>query len=768
MRKFLSILLFLTLLPAISRAEIGIELNTDVLSIGNELDIRVDCASAVQYRYELFLGAEQLVNGEFCTEAGGVYLPKQPGDYTLRVTVRNADGHEETGERSFSVSGIPSCQVICDKENAQSGDALVFSVKTQSASDSYHYTYSIYQNGERIDYIESNDASVTYTARAAGTLKVEATVLDELGNSALSSVEIPIAEGSGITAQGNKESFYSQGGIRTWVIHAPGIWTAKANDDFITLYDECGYDGDTLTFSMQASGWSSRSGSISIKCGGETVTLPISQSNESLEEEDVWLFAENPDVVTLDGADRATWLEASGERIFSVQASGEWEAQSDADFVTIQTESDTMRLTVQENPLSVARSCKVTLTCGSAQAYAYVFQSPALSGADVLEASLEASSGRAWQDTVKAHVRTSADAQTLIITGASGQTASFARSDAAEDGNGLLWTVDVPLWGSGDEALLFSAKNQQGMGQKVCVNVHVTPEAAGFLNTDAQLSTQGGQTSLSVRVTQATDKIEALDKDEKSLGFYTANQAQIDRYISSDNQGRYADWVIAVKEEEAPSFLRIGDSQLPVSATHETADTMIVYDQCDGSWTNVPYRKSTLEQSGCAIFALAHALQIIGITGENTTPEALAKKYAFCLVDGGTLNSTLVGNAGDDLGFKTRYDLFTNKSDVIKRLSQGAVFSFSVVSGHIAMVYELSVDQTMFHVVDSALSATFSRIKNAQMYRLDENGTFIPVTALSELSGSKYYIETNAYGGGDYWLEASYVLKRGLRLIQPE
>ena len=74
----------------------------------------------------------------------------------------------------------------------------------------------------------------------------------------------------------------------------------------------------------------------------------------------------------------------------------------------------------------------------------------------------------------------------------------------------------------------------------------------------------------------------------------------------------------------------------------------------------------------------------------------------------------------------------------------------------------------MFHVVDSALSATFSRIKNAQMYRLDENGAFVPVNALSELSGAKYYIETNAYGGGNYWLEASYVLKRGLRLIQPK
>ena len=766
MRKFLSLLLFLTLLPAVSRAEIEIKLNADALSAGNELDIRVDCAGAVQYRYEVFSGAEQLVNGEFCPESGGVYIPRQPGDYKLRVTARGADGHDETAERTFSVSGIPSCQVLCDKESAQTGDALVFSVKTQSVSESCHYAYSIYQNNERIDYIESSDASVTYTARAEGSLKVEAAVTDERGNSASSALEIPVAKGSGITAQGDMGSFYSQGGIRTWIIRAPGIWTAKANDDFITLNNDCGYDGDKLTFSLQDNGWSSRSGSISIQCGAETVALPVIQSNEPAEEEDVWLFSENPDAVTLDGAERTTWLDASGERLFSVQASGEWEAQGDADFVTVQKESDALRLTVQENLLSVARSCKVTLTCGSAQAYAYVFQSPAPSGADVLEASTEASSGRAWQDTIKARVRTSSDAQALMVTGAGGQTASFARSDAKKDGNELLWTVDVPLWGGGEEPLLFAAENQQGAGKKSCVIVQDTPEDAGFSCAEAQLSVQNGQSSLTVRVTQATDKIEALDKSKKSIGFYTEKQAKIDRYVSSDNQGRYADWVIAVKDGEVPSFLRLGDSLLPVSSPHETADTMTVYDQCDGSWTNAPYRKSTLEQSGCAIFALAHALQVIGITGENTTPEALAEKYAFCLVDGGTLNSTLIGNAGNDLGFKTRYELFTNKNEVIKKLSQGAVFTFSVVSGHIAMVYELSGDQTMFHVVDSALSATFSRIKNAQMYRLDENGAFVPVNALSELSGAKYYIETNAYGGGNYWLEASYVLKRGLRRIQ--
>ena len=193
-----------------------------------------------------------------------------------------------------------------------------------------------------------------------------------------------------------------------------------------------------------------------------------------------------------------------------------------------------------------------------------------------------------------------------------------------------------------------------------------------------------------------------------------------------------------------------------------------IYSQSSGYWKDQKYRTSTLEVSGCAIFALSHALARLGWEGEAITPQALAKKYAFCLVDGGTLNSTLVGNAGDDLGFKTRFDLYKDLPTIKSRLEKGAMFSFAVVSGHIALVTEMSPDGSMMHIVDSAPSATWERIKNAQLYRQEADGSFTPITSLAQLDGIRYYPENNAFGGADYWLESRYVAKRGVRLIQPE
>ena len=193
-----------------------------------------------------------------------------------------------------------------------------------------------------------------------------------------------------------------------------------------------------------------------------------------------------------------------------------------------------------------------------------------------------------------------------------------------------------------------------------------------------------------------------------------------------------------------------------------------IYSQFSGLWKEEKYGTSTLEHSGCAIFALSHALKRLGYEGESITPQALAKKYAFCLRDGGTINSTLVGNAGDDFGFRTRFDLYNELPSIRDRLSRGAAFSFAVVTGHIALVVEQSGDGRMLRIVDSAPSATWERIKNAQLYKQEADGSFTPITGLEQLPGIRYYPENNAFGGTTYWLEGSYVAKRGVRVILPE
>ena len=193
---------------------------------------------------------------------------------------------------------------------------------------------------------------------------------------------------------------------------------------------------------------------------------------------------------------------------------------------------------------------------------------------------------------------------------------------------------------------------------------------------------------------------------------------------------------------------------------------VLVHSQFSGLWKEAKYGSSTLEHSGCAIFAVSHAMQWLGRESEATQPQALATKYAFCLRDGGTVNSTLVGNAGDDLGFKTRFELYNELPTIRDRLKKGAVFSFAVVNGHIALVADVSEDGSMMRILDSAPSATWERIKDAQLYRRLEDGSFSPVTDLRELENIRYYPENNAFGGTSYWLQSSYVAKRGVRLIQ--
>ena len=199
-----------------------------------------------------------------------------------------------------------------------------------------------------------------------------------------------------------------------------------------------------------------------------------------------------------------------------------------------------------------------------------------------------------------------------------------------------------------------------------------------------------------------------------------------------------------------------------------TPGTLTVYSQQDGWWANKKYSNhSTLQISGCAIFALSHSLQLLGHAETAALPQSLATTYVACLVDGGTLNASLISRAAKEFKYKTKEDLIKDKSSIISYFDRGAVFSFRVVSGHIAMAAGVSEDGKYVRIIDSAPSATFERIKDEKLYYEDGMGQMIPVDDLSEIPGAKYYFETNAFGGLSYYLPMSYVAKQGVRLILP-
>ncbi len=225
---------------------------------------------------------------------------------------------------------------------------------------------------------------------------------------------------------------------------------------------------------------------------------------------------------------------------------------------------------------------------------------------------------------------------------------------------------------------------------------------------------------------------------------------------------------VTVKDEKG--LANTQEAEFTVDAALPANDGLsMVYSQKDGWWADKQYRHSNLGKSGCAIFTLTHALERMGKTGEEILPENLAVKYAYCLIKGeGTSNELLINTAAKYFGFSTRGALYVEKKQILELLSQGALFSFSIVKGHIALVTGVSEDGTMISVVDSAPQATFERIKNAAQYYRLRSGMFRAAMTLDDLPGARWYLETDEYGGLEYWLPTEYVVKRGVRLIMPK
>ena len=242
-----------------------------------------------------------------------------------------------------------------------------------------------------------------------------------------------------------------------------------------------------------------------------------------------------------------------------------------------------------------------------------------------------------------------------------------------------------------------------------------------------------------------------------------------DHFTAAYRPREAGDYLLAVTVSDPQGLTRTVEGAFTVDGSLPPQDGLSeVYSQKDGWWKDKKYRHSNLGKSGCAIFALSHALQRMGHTEDAVLPENLAVKYAYCLIPGeGTSNELLINTAAKDFGFTTRKTLYTEKKQILQLLEEGAYFSFSIARGHIAMVCGKSADGTMIRVVDSAPQATFERIVGAAPYYQTRSGAFRAALSLDDLPGARWYFETGEYGGLEYWLPVDYVAKRGVRLIQP-
>lgn len=205
-----------------------------------------------------------------------------------------------------------------------------------------------------------------------------------------------------------------------------------------------------------------------------------------------------------------------------------------------------------------------------------------------------------------------------------------------------------------------------------------------------------------------------------------------------------------------------------VSDTEAAPDEgFILYSQRDGRWYSVPYADRNLSSSGCAIFALSHALQLMGVESERTEPGYLANKFKYAYTEGGTNTELLVRGASKEYGFTTQPDRLTDPAEIADHLRHGDLFMFSVAKGHIALIAGISEDGTKVRVIDSCPSATFERATDQLFYQPHRGGDYTAYADPAAMPGLRYYFELENFGGAEYYLSLDYAAERGVRLIEP-
>lgn len=574
-----------------------------------------------------------------------------------------------------------------------------------------------------------------------------------------------IAANQGLRMDGSRATVMGQGDVRKYTVHSDGPWTAETEDDFILLSGDCGMCCESLYITILPTA-QNRQGRVTFTCGQETAVLEINQVAGHGAEEEI-TFAPVEDFIFIDGEGVETCFLTGDEVHFTVESSGPWAWESDGDFITITKTEDGLSVRPETGGDALQKAC-ITLSCGVKNAYLYVYQVPEEKGAGVLSAIMAQDTVTAY-DGVQADVLCDPDTERLTVSAPGYQDVFPAADWARETEEGLFFQVDVPLSGEGKQMILFAGENAEGSGKKQRAYVEVVPEGPAFA-CDAGVFTQvGSRRDVQFTTTAAVEKGSLLDEEGNLLAAFTSSDGQRAYAGEGGEKERYVLWTLPVAQEEEPAFVQLENSRIPLEKrTLLTPSDIQLHSQMDGWWQDKKYSISQLEQSGCAVFALSHALQLLGYTGEEIQPENLAKAYAMALMkDGsGTMNSSLVGRAGDDFGFKTRYELYENPNTIRDKAAQGAVFTFSVVNGHIACVADVAGDKCL--IIDSAPSATFERKGTTPVYVQDETGLFVPVDTPAEIPGVSYCPETDSYGCAVYYLDLSYVARRGVRLIQPE
>ena len=284
--------------------------------------------------------------------------------------------------------------------------------------------------------------------------------------------------------------------------------------------------------------------------------------------------------------------------------------------------------------------------------------------------------------------------------------------------------------------------------------ITLQPEKA-MVGETIDVSVQAGNSALSVIYSLSRDG-SAVFSGKEDTHFHSAFRPRQEGVYTLEARVQFADGSVETAQ-----------ASVAVSGQAQTAQgPETVYSQKDGWWKDKVYSKSDLDNAGCAIFTLSHALQRMGWKGEEFNPENLAVTYRKCYTKNGTAVARLIYQASQAYGFTTKTALFKQQTELRESLKNGDYFSFAIVLGHIALMDGIDPQGKKVHIVDSAPSATFERIKKGSVYYL-KDGEYVEAADPGEIPGARYYFETGYYGGLEYYMDLEYCARRGGRLIRP-
>ena len=183
---------------------------------------------ALQYCFYLFLNGKIAQRGEYGEADHQQFTLETPGEYTVRVYVKDAAGTtaEFTGGAVTAAWEPIDIDLQADRETAAPGDTVTWTVSADGGTGEFQYCFYLFLNGtvaERREYGETDHES--FTLETPGEYSVKAYVKDSAGTTEELTGGTVTVSPAPITAtlQADRETG-EMGETVTWTVSAEGGW----------------------------------------------------------------------------------------------------------------------------------------------------------------------------------------------------------------------------------------------------------------------------------------------------------------------------------------------------------------------------------------------------------------------------------------------------------------------------------------------------------------------------------------------------------------